>query len=153
VASTVTRVPAAPRFLTVLASVLLGVVVGALGTVAHASVPPWGVVVALALTVAASTMVRAWAGRAAVVGFVLGLAAAVLLLAGTSPSGDVLVARSDPLGWVWMAGSVALAAAVLLAPRAMFSDAPRPPRERFRVPDRVPASPTGTLPATDEPTP
>nr|BFF20731.1 hypothetical protein GCM10025730_42520 [Promicromonospora thailandica] len=58
-----------------LLAVLLGVVLGALGTVVHRyGGDPWypGLVLALALTVAAGVLARAWAGYGTLLGFGVG---------------------------------------------------------------------------------
>ena len=51
------------------AALLLGVLVGTLGTVMHRSIPPWGVVVCLTLAFVAAVTVRAWAGFVALAGY------------------------------------------------------------------------------------
>jgi len=108
-----------------LGALLLGVLVGAVGTVMHRSVRPWGLVVCLLLVLAASVTVRAWGGWAASVGLLVGLFGSVQVLSGFGPGGDVLVPGGDAvLGWTWALGALAVALAVALAPRRWFADVP-----------------------------
>ncbi len=107
-----------------LGALLLGLLIGAVGTVMHRSTRPWGLVVALLLVLAASVAVRAWSGWTAVVGLVVGLFVAIQVLSSTGPGGDVLVPASDALGWVWVGGALLLAALVAVAPRSWFADVP-----------------------------
>lgn len=120
---------------------LLGVLVGAVGTVMHRSVRPWGVVVCLLLVLAASVTARAAAGWVASLGLLVGLSAAVQVLSTRGPGGDVLVPADGAIGWVWALGSLAVALAVAVAPRAWFSDTPL---RRRRAPEPL-------LPAADAP--
>jgi hypothetical protein len=103
---------------------LLGVLVGAVGTVMHRSVRPWGVVVCLLLVLAAAVTARAASGWLASVGLLVGLFASVQVLSGRGPGGDVLVPADGAVGWVWAVGSLVVALAAALAPRAWFADAP-----------------------------
>jgi len=112
---------------------LLGVVIGALGTVVHRGLPPWGLLAALALVLAATVMVRAWGGWAAYVGIAGGVFLAVQVLTQTGPGGDVLIPAGDNvnspwLGGAWIGGSILVLVLGALAPRRWFDDTPRPPR-------------------------
>jgi len=112
---------------------LLGLLVGALGTVVHRGAAPWGLLAAVALVLAATVMVRAWAGWPAYVGIAGGVLLAVAVLSQTGPGGDVLVPVGDRvdapwLGYAWLGGSFAAVVLGALAPRAWFDDTPRPPR-------------------------
>lgn len=111
------------------AALLLGAVVGAVGTVMHRSETPWGMVLALALVLSTGIAVRAWAGWITFIGYAGGLYFVVQLLAQTGPGGDVLVPAGDSLGWWWIIGS-GLALAAAFAPRRLFSDEPRERRSR-----------------------
>jgi hypothetical protein len=118
-----------PLVLRALGAVLLGVVVGAVGTVLHRSIRPWGVVVCLLLVLAAAVTARAWAGWVASVGLLVGLFATVQVLSGRGPGGDVLVPADGAIGWVWAVGALLVALGVALAPRSWFADVPlRRPR-------------------------
>ena len=112
------------------AALLLGVLVGILGTVAHRSIPPWGVILCLALAFVAAVTVRAWAGFAGLAGYALGLLVTVQLLARAGPGGDTLVPDGQAIGLVWVFGSFATAVVAALLPRAVFRDRPLAPRER-----------------------
>ncbi|HEY0215212.1 MAG TPA: hypothetical protein VGC57_02340 [Cellulomonas sp.] len=107
-----------------LGALVLGVLIGAVGTVMHRSTQPWGMVVALVLVLAAAVTTRAWAGWPAVVGLVVGLFAVIQVLSSTGPGGDVLVPASDALGWVWVGGALLLPLLVAAAPRAWFAEVP-----------------------------
>jgi hypothetical protein len=109
-------------------TLVLGVVVGTVGTVMHRSVPPWGVLVCLALAFAAALTSRAWAGMLALGGYALGLVVSVQLLVQRGPGGDVLVPDGQAIGWVWVLGSIAVTIVVALLPRRLFDDRPRAPR-------------------------
>jgi len=105
-------------------AVLLGVVVGAVGTVLHRSSRPWGVVVCLLLVLAASVAARAWAGWVASLGLLVGLFASVQVLSGRGPGGDVLVPADGSIGWVWAVGALLVALGAALAPRSWVAEVP-----------------------------
>jgi hypothetical protein len=126
----VTRVqrPSAGALGSAVAALLLGALVGAIGTVVHRSIPPWGAVLALALAFAAAVTVRAWAGLVALAGYAVGLVVTVQVLAQRGPGGDTLVPDAQAIGWAWVIGSVVMPIIVALLPRALFADRPRPSR-------------------------
>ena len=107
------------RYLALLA---VGALVGVVGTGVHRAEAPWGLVLALAMVAAAGVLARAWVGWVGVLAVALGVFTTVSVLAGPGPGGDVLVAL-EPVGIVWYAGALAVAAAALL-PRRWFSSAP-----------------------------
>ena len=109
-------------------TVVVGLVVGAVGTIMHRSVQPWGLVLSLLLVLTAATMARALGGLVTWIGFVVGLGVTVLALSQGGPGGDVLVPSGQKLGLVWMLGSLVVAVVAMLLPRSWFSDAPRPGR-------------------------
>ncbi len=109
-----------------LATGLLGLVVGVVGTSVHRAQPPWGVLLALLCVVSAGVLARAWTGWTGMLALALGVFAAVSLLGGPGPGGDVLVAL-QPVGVVWYLGALAVLPVALL-PRRWFSDDPRAPR-------------------------
>ena len=118
------------------ATLVLGVVVGAVGTVMHRWHEPWGVVICLALVVMASVTARAWAGWPAWVAYAGGVFFAVQAMAQTGPGGDVLVPSGQLIGWVWVIGSIGLALATGLLPARLFRDGSRGSR-----PDAHPSVP------------
>ncbi|WP_421732632.1 hypothetical protein [Cellulomonas sp.] len=122
----------------ILASLLLGTVVGTLGTVMHRSIQPWGVVVCLALAFVAAVTVRAWAGLVALAGYAVGLVVSVQVLSQRGPGGDVLVPDGQGLGWVWVLGSIVVTIVAGVLPGRLFDDRPRAPR-----PHQVSAHPDG----------
>ena len=140
-------------------ALLLGLVVGAFGTVMHRSVPPWGAVLALALVLAVAIAVRAWSGLLAVLGLGLGVLVSVQVLAQTGPGGDVLVPSGENVGWVWLGwlwvlGSVAAIIAAALAPRRWFVDGAPAAVRPVTEPDITAWPPSlETAPGTDEPRP
>lgn len=107
-----------------LGAVLLGVVVGAVGTVLHRSTQPWGVVVCLLLVLAASVAARAWAGWTASLGLLVGLYLSIQVLSSGGPGDDVLMPAGSSLGWVWAIGALLMALGVAIAPRSWFADVP-----------------------------
>jgi len=107
-----------------LGALLLGVLVGAVGTVMHRSLRPWGVVVCLLLVPAAAVTARAWGGWTASLGLLVGLFGSVQVLSGRGPGGDVLVPADGAVGWVWAVGALVVALAVTLVPRAWFAELP-----------------------------
>lgn len=111
-----------------LAALVLGLVVGAAGTVAHRAVPPWGLVLAGVLVLAAVVTLRAWGGLRVVMPFVVGLFGAAFLLAGEGPGGDVLVPEGDGAWWVWIAAAAVATLVGCLPPRRLFIDEPWPRR-------------------------
>lgn len=132
-----------------LVSFVLALVVGALGTVVHRGMVPWGLLASLALVLSAAVMVRAWGGWVPYVGFAGGVVLAVQVLAQTGPGGDVLVPGGDNvntpwIGGVWIGGAIVMLVLGALAPRTWFDDTPRPPRDPRRA--AVPAGP-GTDPS------
>jgi hypothetical protein len=115
-------------------ALVLGAVVGAAGTVAHRAISPWGVVLALALVLAAGVAVRAWSGYVSLVAFAGGLLFVIQVLSQSGPGGDVLVPAGDTIGWVWIIGAMVMAGAAASAPRRWFSDEPVRRARRVRAP-------------------
>jgi len=105
------------------ATLVLGLVVGIVGTVMHRWHEPWGVVLCLALVVAGSVTSRAWAGWPTWVTYAGGVFFAVQALSQTGPGGDVLIPSGQLIGWVWVIGSIGLALATGLLPARLFRDA------------------------------
>lgn len=111
------------RVLSLAACLLVGAVVGVLGTLGHRSVPPWGLVTALVVLLAAATWVRATVGPVAVMGYAVGWVVAVQVLAAGGPGGDVLV-LADTTGYVWAYGGLVVVLAGLALPRTWFAERP-----------------------------
>lgn len=107
-------------------SVLLGVVVGVVGTGVHRANQPWGLVLAYLTVVSAAVLARAWGRGLALVAYGLGLLSMVLAMAFWGPGGDVLVADQG-IGYAWISGP-ALVLVVALLPARLFSDRPMVPR-------------------------
>ncbi len=125
----VLRIAAAP-----VVGLVAGVVVGALGSVAHWGHRPWGLVAALALVLASGTMMRAWAERAALAVLAVGIGAALVVLSRPGRGGDALIelstsashAGADPgvFGRIWVVGVAVAVVLVAAAPAVLFSDRP-----------------------------
>lgn len=101
---------------------LLGLVVGLVGTGVHRAQPPWGLLLALLCVLSAGVLARAWTGRAGLLAVALGVFAAVSLLGGPGPGGDVLVAL-EPIGIAWYVGALVVVVVAFL-PKGWFADAP-----------------------------
>lgn len=109
------------RVLARLAAVLLlGAVVGLVGTGIHRAAQPWGLVLALLLVVSAGVLARAWTGAAGLLALALGVFAVVSLMGGPGPGGDVVIAL-QPVGVAWYLGALAVVPVAML-PRRWFSD-------------------------------
>ena len=113
-------------------ALVLGALVGTVGTVAHRAIAPWGVVLALTLALAAGIAVRAWSGYVTLVAYAGGLFLLVQVLSQGGPGGDVLVPAGYAIGWVWIIGTALATGAAALAPRRWFSD--EPARRIRRIP-------------------
>jgi hypothetical protein len=114
-------------------TIVVGFVVGLMGTIMHRSLQPWGLVLSLLLVLTAGVTARAFGGGVAWIGFVVGLGLTVLALSQEGPGGDVLMPSGPKLGLVWIIGSLVVAVVAVLLPRSWFSDAPRPPRTGQRA--------------------
>lgn len=120
-------------------TVVAGFVVGAIGTIMHRSIRPWGLVLALLLVLTAAITARAFGGVVAWIGFVVGLGVTVLVLSQTGPGGDVLMPSGQRIGLVWLLGSLVVAVVAMLLPGSWFSDEPRPARRSGTALPVVPA--------------
>lgn len=96
--------------------------VGVVGTGVHRAQPPWGLLLALLCVLSAGVLARAWTGRAGLLAVGLGVFAAVSLLGGPGPGGDVLVAL-QPVGIAWYVGALVVVVVAFL-PRRWFADTP-----------------------------
>jgi len=107
-------------------SLVLGTVVGALGTVEHRSVPPWGLVLVLLLVLAGAVTVRAWGGLVALLAYAVAWGAVVFALSMRGPGGDVLIpggtASWTVLGQIWILGAWVPIAASAFLPSRWFQD-------------------------------
>ncbi len=110
-----------PPLLRCLGIVVLGAVIGLIGSFMYRSVPPWGLVLSCATLLAAAVLARAWGQTAGVISLGLGWVIMVQILALEGPGGDVVIA-SQAIGYVWVFGGVVFVLAALLAPRSWFQD-------------------------------
>ncbi|HLR55196.1 MAG TPA: DUF6113 family protein [Actinomycetales bacterium] len=109
------------RFYFLIIGVLLGILVGALGTTLHRSAPPWGLILAIVATAALSVAARSLMSWAGLISAVVGWAIAVQWLALEGPAGDVLIA-GDGLGYGWLLGGILALFVGLLLPATFFQD-------------------------------
>lgn len=107
---------------------VLGLLVGAVGTVVHRAATPWGLAGALVLVLTAAVTCRAWAGWFAWAGYGGGLYLAIVVLSQTGPGGDVLAPEGDGWAWGWVLGAAVALVLAAVAPRRLFDDTPRPAR-------------------------
>lgn len=105
-----------------LGALVLGAVVGVVGTGVHRAERPLGLALALLAVLLTGVLTRAWIGWSGMLAAALGTMAVVGVLGATGPGGDVLIAL-DPIGLVWYFGAAAVAVAGLL-PRRWFADRP-----------------------------
>ncbi|NLF06007.1 MAG: hypothetical protein GX593_13540 [Actinomycetales bacterium] len=101
---------------------LLGIAVGAVGTVMHRSTPPWGLALGLAVVLAAGVFARAWEGWSGSLAFAAGWVGTVLALWQVGPGGDILVPALGGWGNVWILGGVVALGLPLMAPSRWFED-------------------------------
>lgn len=101
---------------------LLGVAVGAIGTVMHRSMPPWGLVLGLVVVLSAGVFARAWEEWRGSAAYAAGWLATVLTLWQVGPGGDILVPAIGPWGNVWILGGVVVLALPVVAPSRWFED-------------------------------
>lgn len=111
-----------PLGLRAIGCVLLGVVVGLVGTGVHRLNPPVGLVLAYLAVASAAILVRAWAGSRGLVVLAGSLLVTVLAMSVFTPGDDVIVVR-DGVGYAWLGGAV-IVALVGTLPRRLFSDRP-----------------------------
>lgn len=103
-----------------LGNVLVGLVIGVVGTGIHRATQPWGLVLALVTVLAGGVLARAWGDWAAMLALALGVTSAVAVLGVRGPGGDVLIAATT-VGYVWYCGALMVVVAGLL-PARWFSD-------------------------------
>lgn len=111
-----------PPLLRCLGVLVLGAVLGLLGSFMFRSIAPWGLVLACATLLAAGVLARSWAQAAGVVSFALGWLVTVQILALEGPGGDVVI-PAQSIAYVWVYGGIVFILAALVLPRAWFSDA------------------------------
>lgn len=114
------------RVVRLVLALLLGVLVGAIGTVMFQAVFPVGLVLALVATLAGAVTARAWSGFGTLVAYAAGWFAAVQVLAAKGPGGDVLVPGGHASSYVWVYGGFVLVMLSSFAPRSWFADQARP---------------------------
>lgn len=103
-------------------SVVLGIMVAAIGTAFHRTAQPWGLLAALVALVAGAVLARTFVDRIGQLAFGAAAVVTVFVMTYVRPGDDVLV-TGEPIGFVWLLGSIP-AALVLpaLLPRRWFAD-------------------------------
>jgi len=104
------------------ACLLLGIAVGAVGTVMHRSTPPWGLVLGLVVVLAAGVFARAWEGWSGSLALAGGWIATVLAMWQVGPGGDILVPALGGWGNAWILGGAVALGLPLMAPSRWFED-------------------------------
>jgi N-acetyl-1-D-myo-inositol-2-amino-2-deoxy-alpha-D-glucopyranoside deacetylase len=103
-------------------SLILGVVVAAVGTAFHRTSPPVGLIVGLVALAAGGALARTFVDRTGQLCFGGAAVVTVFTMTYLNPGGDVLV-TGEPLGIAWIIGSIVAAALVpALLPRRWFQD-------------------------------
>jgi hypothetical protein len=109
------RFPGA-RFAGIALTLLLGLVVGLVGTITHRTAPPWGLLAAVAATLSAAVLARATAEGAGLAAYAAGLLLVIQAANGYRPGGDVLI-PADALGYAWLVLPLLMCAVVTFLPR------------------------------------
>ncbi|WP_022918459.1 PIG-L family deacetylase [Ruania albidiflava] len=121
-----TVVEEAPRWYLMamgLFTVVLGAVFAAAGTAFHRWSAPWGVIMALVAVAAGGVLARSFADRRGAMGYAAAVLVTIFLATWWRPGGDVLVA-AQPIGYVWLVGSLLAGVVGMAAPRGWFRDEP-----------------------------
>ena len=116
----------------VLFGLVLGVIVGALGTALHRTAPPLGLILALIATASLVVAMRSLMGWTGLLSSVIGWAVTVQFLALGRKAGDVLIA-GDSLGYGWLLGGILCLFVGLLLPISLFND----DKDRSEIPARA----------------
>lgn len=107
------------RAVEVLVSALLGAIVAVVGSIAHRSYPPIGVVLSVLLVLMATVFVRTWSGWTGVVAFAVPFAALTYIFTREGPGGSLLIAP-DGLGYGWLYGGAGAVVIACLLPARML---------------------------------
>lgn len=105
---------------------ILGLVVGVMGTMVHRQWLPWMLIAALIVSLSAALWMRSWRGIAAAGPYAAGWMVAVQVLSLPGPGGNVLI-TAQPSGYLWTLGGSLLVLLVLVLPRRWFIE-PQPAR-------------------------
>ncbi|MDI2099653.1 PIG-L family deacetylase [Ruicaihuangia caeni] len=103
--------------LTVFGGLLIGAVMGALGTAAHQAVPPWGIALSLVMVASVLAALRALnETRLAAVAASVGLMVVIVMLATPGAGGSAFI-PATPAGYAWTFGPAVVAFIALAWPR------------------------------------
>ena len=109
------HLPLVDRLILTGAVVVMGVIIGIVGTLHHRSVPPWGVIAALLVVAAWGVGLRLTTpGRGATLAGLLAMLTAQFVLAAGSQTS--IIVGAGALGYVLTLGSVLVAVVVLAWP-------------------------------------
>lgn len=100
---------------------VLGIFVGAAGTLFHRAISPWGLMIAAVAVLAAAVLARSFVGRAGTLAYAGAVVGTVLVLTYVRPGDDILV-TNEAIGLVWVLVAFIGSAAGALAPRSWFAD-------------------------------
>jgi N-acetyl-1-D-myo-inositol-2-amino-2-deoxy-alpha-D-glucopyranoside deacetylase len=103
-------------------SLVLGIMVAAVGTAFHRVSAPWGLLAAFAALAAGAVLARTFVDRAGQVAFGAAAVIMVFVMTYVRPGDDVLV-TGEPIGLAWLVGSIPAALLLpALAPKRWFAD-------------------------------
>jgi len=106
------------------AALVLGGLVGAVGTAIHRALAPWGIALCVALVLTSSVLVRAWVGLVGLLAYGVGWVVIVQVLSLTGPGGDVLIPAGQAIGYAWIVSGMLMVAVAAFAPSRWFSGDP-----------------------------
>lgn len=118
------RVPGRTLVVRGVLALLLGAIVGVIGTVSHRGEwagLPTGLALALLLTLSTAVLCRAWSGTVTLLTAGAGWLVAVQLLSASGPGGDVLV-PAQAVGYLWTYGGLLIFAVAAFLPRWWFAE-------------------------------
>lgn len=113
--------PLSTTVLVHLGALVVGAVVGLVGTFVHRQWLPWILVAALLLVVVAGVFVRAWVGAGGLLPYGFGWFAVVGILMFAGPGGDVVLPW-QALSIVWLVGGMLMIGVAAFAPHRWFTD-------------------------------
>lgn len=103
-------------------SLVLGLMVAAVGTAFHRVGPPWGLLAAFVALVAGGVLARTFVDRAGQAAFGTAAVIMVVVMTYVRPGDDVLV-TGEPIGLAWLVGSIPAALLLpALLPKRWFAD-------------------------------
>lgn len=102
-------------------TLLLGMIVTAVGTFTHRQWAPFVLIAALALLAVAGVFIRASFGSESLIGYGAGVISTLLYFSLAGPGGDVVM-PADGLSMVWLIAGSAMIAVPAFSPNKWFKD-------------------------------